>query len=145
LSEDGSNVKSTLAWISCIAVWAGVLNGLAINPHLGVSMKRLLTALTILTSALFASVALADQTNTQAIKQLRFNGDNDYFYVQGQAGWSATSCNPLFVVIHPWLSKRDKIFAMITAAHMAGKRVSFVGNCNTDPTYFDATYVIVED
>lgn len=95
--------------------------------------------------ALAPVAAQADSTITQTISRLLYNGSADYTFVVGPSGWGASGCNAYYVQITSAVPGRDKLLAIILAAHVAGRRVQFQGACNPDPTYFDATYVIVSD
>ncbi len=89
--------------------------------------------------------AFADQTIAQPVSKVLYNGSADYTVVVGTSGWGASGCNAYYVQITNAVAGRDKLLAIILAAHAAGQRVQFQGACTSDPNYFDATYVIVAD
>ena len=105
-------------------------------------MNRLGCVLALL-GTLFALPALADQTNSQPIAQVLYNGAADYTFLIGPASWVATSCTAYYVQVLPSVLGKDKIMAIALAAYVAGKNVQFQGTCDTQAGYFDATYITV--
>jgi hypothetical protein len=98
-----------------------------------------------LTAALAPVIAHADSTIAQPITRVPYNGNADYAYFVGAAGWGANGCNSYYVQITNGVPGRDKLLAIALAAHAAGKRVQFEGSCDSSPSYFDAYYIIVTD
>jgi len=85
-------------------------------------------------------------TIKQEIVRIEYDANsNDLFFV-GPSTWSSASCpNAPWVRILASLSGAKQILALGAAAQMAGKMVTFYGNCDSArPTYFNAVYIRVE-
>jgi hypothetical protein len=104
--------------------------------------RRVLLAIALF-GASCATPTFADQTNSQPIAQVLYNGSVDYLFIVGSSSWVATSCNATYIQILPGVSGKDKMMAIALAAYMAGKSVQFQGTCDATPGYFDATYITV--
>ena len=85
-------------------------------------------------TGLFALPTFADQTITQSITQVRYDGVADYLYFIGSTNWIATGCNPYYVDVTVGVAGRDKILAIAPAAFAVGKTVQFLGTCNPNMT-----------
>ena len=96
-------------------------------------------------AVLFPSVAMAAETIAQPIKHYRLDAASNYLYAVGANSWGSAACpNAPYATILPGLVGHKLMFAAIASAHAAGKTVRFVGECSSDPNYFNATYIIVE-
>lgn len=110
------------------------------------SMNRIrgsLIALAVL--AMPGSLLAEEWTVSQALARVKYDASSDSLYFVGAAGWGAGSCpNATYVYIKPDLLGRKQLLAIGLAAHAAGKAVQFLGSCMTDPSYFEARYVITQ-
>ncbi len=99
----------------------------------------------LLAAFLFPTVGSAAETIAQPVKVFRYNAEANYLYVVGANGWGSADCvNATYVQVKSTVAGHKQMFAAVLAAHSNGKTVKFWGTCNTDPNYFDATYIIVE-
>jgi hypothetical protein len=96
-------------------------------------------------SLLWSVQAWAVQTNTQLITNFLYSGDWDFAFFVGQGPWVATGCSATYAQISNTQPGKDKLLAVVMMAYASGKRVTFQGTCNVNPTYFDITYVTVTD
>ena len=92
-------------------------------------------------------LVLADTTIAQPVKQVLYDGNADYAYFIGQAGWTTTnnSCSPYYAQIPASVTQRTKLLSVIMTAYAMGKKVQFSGTCDSNPSYFDVTYVTISD
>jgi len=101
----------------------------------------------ILAAALIpaAGPAWCDEvTIEQPIAELRYNADADYAFFIGAARWGAPSCpNAYAAQVPASLAGRKQLLALAMAAKLSGAKVSFQGNCASDPFYFNVNYIVV--
>lgn len=108
-------------------------------------MKKNLVILIL--SFILASSPYADVTKKSKISQVLYNGNADYTFFVSESGWDVKDsggnilCQPYYVQITNGVQGRDKILSVGLAAKMAGATVDFLGECNSDPTYFNAHYI----
>jgi hypothetical protein len=93
----------------------------------------------------WGAAARADQTNTQLITHVLYNGTADYAFFIGTGPWAATGCSAFYAQLPNTQPGKKELLAIIMTAYSLGKRVSFQGSCNSNPTYFDIFYVTVSD
>ena len=91
-----------------------------------------------------AAALAAESTIGQPINELRYNGDADYAYFVGAAGWGSPSCPAAeFVQIRSGVPGRRQLLVIALVARATGARVAFTGECDANPRYFNATNIIV--
>ena len=108
-------------------------------------MKVFMKFLLPICFTLFSSVAFAGITQSQKIGQVLYNAEIDYSYFIGEAKWKEENgCSgATYVRIKSNLPGKKEILSIALSAHMASKNVRFRGNCDSDPDYYDAFYIIV--
>ena len=95
-------------------------------------------------------VANADKTNFAKIRQVNYNASADFLFFLAEGGWQVTDgngdvvCTPVYVQITSSVAGRDKMLSIGLAANFAKADVQFQGNCATDPSYFNANYIITK-
>ena len=101
----------------------------------------------VLAIAIGSSNVLANEyTVTQKISQLIYNANADYVFLRGPSPWGAPSCpNATYSQVQNSVLGRKQLLAILLAANLASKRVTFQGSCDAAPGYFNIYYVIVED
>ncbi len=91
----------------------------------------------------------ADTTRKSMIKMVLYNGTADYLWFISDTGWDVTDgdgnvlCTPYYVQVTSSVAGRDKIMSIGLAAKMARSEVDFIGECSTNPSYFNAYYIRV--
>lgn len=101
--------------------------------------------LALLSLLLFSSISYADETITQTIGPINYNGEINVAFFRGNLKWGAPSCpNATYVQILSSVPGRKELLSIALAAKMANKPVKFWGTCNADKDYFDAMYIIVD-
>jgi hypothetical protein len=91
----------------------------------------------------------SETTNKTTIKTVLYNGTADYLWFTSNSGWVVkdssgnTLCTPYYVQVTSSIAGRDKLLSIGLAAKMARSEVDFIGNCTTDPNYFNAYYIRV--
>jgi hypothetical protein len=89
--------------------------------------------------------AAVEQTVSQSISRVLYDGASDYLYVVGAGNWGASSCpNAYYVQVPATVPGRKQLMAAVLAAKAAGQSVQFQGTCGTHPNYFDATYILID-
>jgi hypothetical protein len=110
------------------------------------NLIKMMVALSLLVVG--SSIALAETTVVQTIAKTHYNEAANVAYVVGTGKWSGTSCpNATYVTINPAAGNPSgvgQMLSIILAAQFAGKSVSFLGACDTNPDFFVAFYVIVQ-
>jgi hypothetical protein len=98
------------------------------------------------TAMLVPSLAIAENTISQPISHVIYDGTADFLYVVGSGTWGAPSCaSAYYVQVTAAVPGRKQLLAAVLAAHTAGRAVSFQGSCSsTAPNYFNATYITVQ-
>lgn len=93
------------------------------------------------------STVLADEyTVTQKVSQFIYNANADYVFIKGAAPWGAPSCpTATYAQVQNFVLGRRQLLAIILAADLASKRVTFQGSCDAAPGYFNINYVTIED
>jgi hypothetical protein len=109
-------------------------------------MKKVYIATVAAFAALCAAFAHATiQSNTQLITHILYNGSIDFAFFIGTGPWTAQGCSSTYAQIHSNVPGKDKLLAVAMMAYASGKKVSFYGDCNTNPAYFDVMYITVSD
>jgi hypothetical protein len=109
-------------------------------------MKRLLKSI-LLNLVLMPTLTFAGEfTIWQPPTQVDFDADTsgDVLWILGSAKWGAAGCpNATWVLIDSSVTHREKMLAVVLAAHMAQKTVRFWGTCISADRLV-ATYVSVQ-
>ncbi len=101
--------------------------------------------LALLALVMLSSISYAEETITQTIGPINFNGETNVAFFRGNLKWAAPGCpNATYVQILSSVAGRKELLSIALAAKMANKPVRFWGVCNADKDYFDAMYIIVE-
>lgn len=104
-------------------------------------MKKVLFFISIF---MFSSYAYCEETISQLIGPVNFNGSESTSFYRGASKWGAPSCpNATYVQVRSNVPGYKEILSIALAAKMAGKKVQFWGSCDTDPNYFTAFYVVI--
>ena len=96
-----------------------------------------------------SAFSFSGTTKKSTIKIVLYNGTADYLWFVSDTGWNVTDgdgnilCTPYYVQITSSVAGRDKIMSMGLAAKMTKSEVDFIGECATDPSYFNAYYIRV--
>jgi len=91
------------------------------------------------------AMANAVPTISQPVTQINYNGNSEVLFFVGGQKWGASGClNATYVQVKSDVAGQHSILSIGLAAKMAGKNVMFIGNCDADPDYFDATYIIIQ-
>src|SRR5258708_18355701 len=100
----------------------------------------------ILAFASLNAFAAPEFTLRQEITRIEYDASADESWIRGAAPWSSAGCpNATWVRIQSSLAGRKQMLALVTAAQMAGKSVTFYGNCDPNTSdIFNAAYVRVE-
>ncbi len=89
----------------------------------------------------------ADATAKSKIKTFLYNGNADFTFFTSETGWEVKDgdgnvlCTPYYVQVTSSVLGRDKIYSAGLAAKMSGSIVDFVGECSSNPNYFNAHYI----
>jgi hypothetical protein len=103
--------------------------------------KSVLVAILAMVGPVFAGT-----TNAQIITHVLYDGDADYAYFVGQSSWTTPEgCSSYYATLAGTQPGKEKLLAIVLAAHAAGRRVSFRGDCTGHPNYLHLTYVTVTD
>lgn len=97
--------------------------------------------------ALHSSGALAalEWTTAQNIWRIEYDGASEDLFFRRSSTWSASTCpSVVWIRVLPTVTGRKQVFALATAAQMAGKSVTFYGECDSGGTFFNAAYIRVE-
>ena len=108
---------------------------------------KFLFPLGVLVLMMSPSTVLADEyTVTQKVSQFRYDANADYVFIKGAAPWGAPSCpSATYAQVQNFVSGRRQLLAIVLAANLASKRVTFQGSCDAAPGYFNINYVTIED
>lgn len=99
----------------------------------------------LLALVMLSSISYAEETITQTIGPINFNGEINVAFFRGNLKWGAPGCpNATYVQILSSVAGRKELLSIALAAKMANKPVRFWGACNADKDYFDAMYIVVE-
>ncbi|MFT5084344.1 MAG: hypothetical protein ACI9Y1_002398, partial [Lentisphaeria bacterium] len=70
----------------------------------------------------------------------------DFVFFISEGGWEVKDvdgnilCTPYYVQVINSVAGRDKLFSMGLAAKASGAEIEFVGECSSEPNYFNAYY-----
>ncbi len=104
-------------------------------------------ALIVLIGFFVSHLSYSDTTAKSKIKTFLYNGNADYSFFTSETGWEVTDgdgnvlCSPYYVQVISSVPGRDKIYSAGLAAKMSGSIVDFVGECSSNPNYFNAYYI----
>lgn len=108
-------------------------------------MKKLM--LTFLFFAAFGPIAAiaGEWTNGQTILSVEYDGDADTLWIKGIAAWTSANCSSAtWIRVSSNVTGRKQMFAMVQAAQLGEKTISFFGECDSNTTIFNAGYVKVQ-
>lgn len=109
----------------------------------GISMRVIL----FIFLQIFSLIANAASTNTQLIKRVQYNAASGQLFFVGEGDWLIPGCeNAIYALFKPELEGVQEALSIGLAAYLAGKKVTFWGDCNpSGPEYFFASYIIIRD
>lgn len=86
-----------------------------------------------------------ETTNAQTIDHIQYNGATQTLFFVGSVKWSTPNCpSATYVQITSDVPGQKEILSIGLAAKMAGQKVQFWGQCDTNTDYFDAFYIVLE-
>jgi hypothetical protein len=114
-----------------------------------ISKVKMVKVFMLVGACFVTTAAYADSTISQTVSKMHYNEVANVAYVVGAGKWSgAASCpNATYITINPVAANPtgiNQMLSIILAAQFAGKKVSFIGSCDTNPDYFIGFYVVVE-
>ncbi|MBT9494365.1 MAG: hypothetical protein IV107_18920 [Paucibacter sp.] len=86
----------------------------------------------------------SEWTIAQPIEQINYDGEADYLYIVGAAGWGAPACpNAKYAYVKGSVAGHKQLLALALAAKSTGAKVNMRGECDGSD-YFAATYIVLK-
>ncbi|WP_044735052.1 hypothetical protein [Shewanella algae] len=90
----------------------------------------------------WSSLSFAEESAATEIDQVMFNADYGTIFAYKDSGWGVCN-NTKFVQLRGNESHKDKFISLVLSAHMAKKKVKFLGGCTNANGYFDGMYITI--